>query len=175
MHQEPIVLPNCHFFAYGVLGYAVRGIYTSPYCLCSFQFPQTSVLINMSKLPPGVYRIIVGLGRGVEPQALTRWDENVTILPPSKVPTPEQEVPAFLAVAYQPFQWRVVPGKDGNVIIERPSPIIPSIYDAPGKPEEGAQVVPRLSEFPPNEWHLAMRLDSLICEFELTIPSFSST
>jgi hypothetical protein len=63
-------------------------------------------------------------------------------------PEPEQE-------------WRIIPREDGNIIIERPSGIIPTSYltykGAPDKkPEQGDRIVDLLSEVPPNEWHLAI-------------------
>jgi hypothetical protein len=99
-----------------------------------------------SKLPPGIYRIDVASGGGVERECLTRQGEKgVTILPPSAQPNPQQE-------------WRVTDGKDGNVVIARPTGILPTSYltyeGAPKKPEQGDPIVDRLSEFPPNEWHL---------------------
>jgi len=112
--------------------------------LASLQLSQSTM--TTTQLAPGIYRIVV-VG-GVEPACLTRQEGGrVTILPSSAQPDPEQ-------------QWRIVPGRDGNIIIERPSRIFPISYlsynDAPKKPEEGDRVVYRLSEFPPNEWHLAI-------------------
>jgi hypothetical protein len=98
-----------------------------------------------SQLPPGIYRITVA--GSVEPECLTRTEQGVTILPPGARPDREQE-------------WRVLPVKDGNIIIEKPSPIFPSQYLAykgsNEKPEEGDRIVYRVAEFPPNEWHLVI-------------------
>jgi len=103
-------------------------------------------MTTATQLPPGVYRIVVA--GGAEPRFLTRQEgEGVTILPPSANSDAEQE-------------WQIRDGKDGNIIIERPSKIIPSIYltynQAPKKPEQGDRVISRLYEFHPNEWHLTI-------------------
>jgi len=110
----------------------------------SLQLSQSTMT---TKLPPGIYHINVAGGYGVEPARLTRHGEDgVTILPPGVERNPEQE-------------WRITHGKDDNVIIDRPSGLIPTLHltykGAPKKPEHGDQIDTVSSEFPLNEWHLA--------------------
>jgi hypothetical protein len=73
-----------------------------------------------SKLPPGIYRIDVASGGGVERECLTRQGEKgVTILPPSAQPNPQQEVihrfltssivfrsPAILVASHRWQRWQ---------------------------------------------------------------------
>ncbi|KAF8338650.1 hypothetical protein F5887DRAFT_919943 [Amanita rubescens] len=102
--------------------------------------------MSTTELPPGIYHIVVaGLGV-VEPARLTREGKNgVTVLPPSAQRNPEQE-------------WEIVRGRGGNLIIARPSKIIPTSYltykGAPAQPKEHDIVeAHRLAESPLNEWH----------------------
>ncbi|MEV0117252.1 hypothetical protein AB0H77_29125 [Streptomyces sp. NPDC050844] len=92
----------------------------------------------MTALPPGIYRI------SLENQHLSRAEQvPVTLLPAHEGPDQEFEVHGT---------------PEGNYVITKPSPIRPSTYltydGAPEKPDAGARVLMRLSEFPPCEWKI---------------------
>ncbi|KAF8345452.1 hypothetical protein F5887DRAFT_917428 [Amanita rubescens] len=101
--------------------------------------------MSTTELSPGIYHIVVAELGGVEPARLTREGRNgVTVLPPSAQRNPEQE-------------WEIFRGQGGNLIIARPSKIIPTSYltykGAPAQPKEHDIVEAHVAEFPLNEWH----------------------
>ncbi|MEU5002043.1 hypothetical protein [Streptomyces sp. NPDC021622] len=94
----------------------------------------------MTALPPGIYRI-----RLDDQRLTTSQDGPVVLLPPGAAPEQEQE-----------FMVRGTP--EGNYVITRPSNLFPSTYltydEAPEKPDAGARLLLRVSEFPPCEWKI---------------------
>ncbi|MEV0114665.1 hypothetical protein AB0H77_15635 [Streptomyces sp. NPDC050844] len=94
----------------------------------------------MTALPPGIYRIRID-----NQQYLSRAEQvPVTLLPAHE--GPDQE-------------FMVRGTTEGNYAITKPSQSFPSTYlcydERSGKPEEGARVVMRVSDFPPCEWRIA--------------------
>jgi len=93
-------------------------------------------------LSPGVYRISA-YGTHGQPQVLTSIDGgNVTVSPPSSVPSGDQE-------------WRLEILENGNVAIQNPANIFPSRSLSYKEPQEGEKIVlgPPF-DFPTREWRV---------------------
>jgi hypothetical protein len=124
-------------------------------------------------IPSGLYRIIVAEPTALvsdggiqEPKCLTDEGGSVTLSPPSAGNARKQQVGPFFEefdfLLTQPFKWTIRSGKDGNIIIHRPSelsfPLPYLTYEGTSEiPEPGDRIVVRGLDLPPNEWHAEIK------------------